>query len=162
MMSFPDTVSGLLRTLAIPLRAIRGSTYRTHEAGGGGSSGADFYAAEFELQPWSATPTTSQDEYTTVATHSAPRSTCHEIHQIRLPELPRPVIIHARRETAPCPIIRAASFDSIASTSSQDNTRTSNISERRATTSNCDDGVHRQVVSKKQQASEVCWREYWG
>ncbi|KAI2467887.1 hypothetical protein F4781DRAFT_296636 [Annulohypoxylon bovei var. microspora] len=160
MMSFPNAISRLLRTLFLSWHAI-GSTNRTHESGGG-SSGADFYAAELELQPWPATSSTTRKSArsATVATRCAERRNCHEIP---LPEPPRPAIIRTRKVGAGAsPISRATSFDSDASTTSREGSGTSDSIEGRATKPRWNAATYRKAVRKKQQASQLCWREYWG
>ncbi|KAI1092844.1 hypothetical protein F5B19DRAFT_492066 [Rostrohypoxylon terebratum] len=157
-MSFPDTVSGLLRTLLLSLSAI-GSTYRTRESGGG-SSGAEFYA-ELELKPWPATSTTMRKTVkgTTVATR---RAEYRAYHEYRSPELSRPVALHGRNRGAKAsPINCALSSDTDVSTNSQSSNRTKHSSKDTTIKSSWNAESHRGVVKNNQQASELCWRDYW-
>lgn len=177
MMSFPDTVSRLLRTLLLSLHAI-GSTNRTHEAGGGGSSGADFFAAGLELQPWTRVPAISPTTPTTApttrkshicATVAARRADQRNCHELRFPEPPRPALVRPSRVgplAKASPISRASSFESdVSAPSSQASGGTSDTSEtreERAPGPRWNAAQYRKAVRKKQQASELCWREYWG
>ncbi|KAI1457366.1 hypothetical protein F4805DRAFT_183199 [Annulohypoxylon moriforme] len=158
MMSFPDTVSGLLRALLLSLRAI-GSTNRAPKTGGG-SSGADFYAAELELQPWPATSSTTRKsaKSATVTTRCAENRNRHEF---QLPDLPRSLVVHRRSGRVKTNLTsRATSFES--DVSSQSSGGTDDSLERSTTKSRWDAARYRRAARKKQQASQLCWRGYWG
>ncbi|KAI1378911.1 hypothetical protein F4677DRAFT_352418 [Hypoxylon crocopeplum] len=172
MMLFAKTAGGLLRALSLP---ALGSTNRTHEVGGSrGPSGADFFTAELELQPWPAalqppitsTPSTPRQP-TTITDYSAEQRVCDEF---QLPEPPKSAVLRTRRETTPAsslvlrPISRAGSSDSKSSTSSIDSSGSNSSSEGEAGVARPpgNDATHRPSVRKKQQASQLCWREYWG
>ncbi|KAI0886056.1 uncharacterized protein GGS22DRAFT_123258 [Annulohypoxylon maeteangense] len=158
MMSFPDTVSGLLRALLLSLRAIGSTNNRIHEPGSG-SSGVNFYAAELELQPWPVASSTTRKsaKSATVATR------CAEYRNrrgFRLPDLPRLTVIRSRSKSRSGgrrtrSINRIISFDSNVSTTNDGLERSTNSSRWNA-------ARHRRAVRKKHQASQVCWRGYWG
>ncbi|KAI2619689.1 hypothetical protein GGR54DRAFT_125043 [Hypoxylon sp. NC1633] len=172
MMSFP--AGGLLRTLS--LSAI-GSTNRSriHRAGSGGGSGlsgTDLFAAELELKPWPAViqpPTFASSSPTPpkiaiIADYTADQPISDEF---RLPDPPKSAVLSVRKQTTPRsslvvirPIHRASSFDSTSSrATSASGRRSEEVPETRPP---CNDATHQRSVRRKQQASQLCWREYWG
>ncbi|KAI1392188.1 uncharacterized protein F4822DRAFT_425399 [Hypoxylon trugodes] len=175
-MSFADAASGLLRTLALwrTLLFAIGSTNRNNDIAGGvpvpsASSGPD--AELIELRPWTATAITepsasvpsifsnSRERLTDTTTTNYPAAdrSCDEI---RTPELPRAAVIRrSGRETTPGPICYASSFSGDPESSASNSSR--NL-EGTTTKINGNDAARRRAVRKKQQASELCWREYWG
>ncbi|KAI1445209.1 hypothetical protein F5Y02DRAFT_418261 [Annulohypoxylon stygium] len=157
-MSFPDTVSGLLRALLSSLSAI-GSTYRTRESGGG-SSGADFYA-ELELKPCPATSSTMRKttKETTAATRRADYRNCYDY---RSPELLRPVALHGKSGRAKSSAINySISSDNDVSTNNQRSNGTKDSLKDTTAKPGWNSESRRGVVRKDQLASELCWRGYW-
>ncbi|KAI0384546.1 hypothetical protein F5Y04DRAFT_231687 [Hypomontagnella monticulosa] len=158
-MGFRATVSGLLRTLSLP-------AIGTHDAGGG-PSGADFSAAElgFELQSWPAATIPSP----TSPTSSAAEANCTDEQIIyhnesRLPRPPEPAFLNTARSIASTsslvllPLSSTSSFtDSDTTTSGSGSSDSSNSLEGTG-----NDKIRKKRVRKKREASELCWKAYWG
>ncbi|KAI1472318.1 uncharacterized protein F4812DRAFT_8723 [Daldinia caldariorum] len=170
MMSFLNLIiSGLLR--AIPLQVIGSTGDRVPDASSG-SSGAEFFVAELELQSFSSSTSCPANPQSPIITnHPVPS---HTPSPTQLPEPPEPALPYAgRRITSPSlsvlhPIDSVSSFASgsnITGSGSASDSRTTNSSRGRKRGKpgrpNRNDTVG-QNTAKQQRESDLCWRGYWG
>ncbi|KAI2634711.1 hypothetical protein GGS26DRAFT_589630 [Hypomontagnella submonticulosa] len=162
---FCDSVGGLLRILSPSPPAIGpGSTDLTHEAGGG-PSGADFSASELgiELQSWPAatTPSPTSPNFST-AEANCPAGQIIYHTECQLPRLPEPAVLNTSRS-----ITSSTSLVLLPPSSASSFTDTTGSGSGSSSSSNSleeigHDTTHKKRVRKKQEASELCWRAYWG
>ncbi|OTB07347.1 hypothetical protein M426DRAFT_8724 [Hypoxylon sp. CI-4A] len=165
-MSLADRVGGLLRTITLP---VSGEGDHPAGASGIGISGADFFTAELELQPWSAAATASSSSPSSRNPATSPTNsisiTEQSIHdaEIPLPEFHEPTVTRIKKEETASKAGRTESISSVVSASTQNTSRTNTgPSKKQKDYTPNDVAINPQAVQKKQQASEVCWREYWG